>query len=190
MAVTLDILATYRRPGRVISRILDRGADHRHAFAFLAVGSVLAFVAQLPRLTRLARESDPEFEAAIVAEAGEVRQIDSVQVPEAMVDAKFEALMSGALMGWIFIMPLILYALAWLSLLLVRLIKGRMTGAQACVVLFWAFLAAIPVFLFQGLIAGFVGPGAALNTVSLVWFALFVWFWFSGIRVAAWEKAA
>ncbi|MEM7733788.1 MAG: YIP1 family protein [Pseudomonadota bacterium] len=189
MSVTLDIVATYRRPGRVMASILDRGADHRVAFAYLAVGTVLGFVAQLPRLTRLAREPNPELEAAIVAEAGQVRQIDGVQVPQDMVDAKFEALMSGTLMGWIFVMPLILYALAGVSLLAVRLIRGRMTGAQSCVVLFWAFLAAAPVFLLQGLIAGFIGPGPGLNAVFLVWFTLFIWFWFSGIRAAAWQRA-
>ncbi|MEM6577846.1 MAG: YIP1 family protein [Pseudomonadota bacterium] len=184
MPVTTDIAASYWRPGRVFSQKLAAGVDDRLAFAYLALGSVLGFVSQLPRLRRQASESNPEFEAAIRAEAGDVRQIEAVTVPADMVEAKFEALMASALMGWIFILPLILYGLAGVSALIARVFGGRLSGLQARFALFWAFLVATPVLLLQGLVAGFVGPGPALDIVGLIWLVCLVVFWGANMRAA------
>lgn len=186
MAVTTDILASYRRPGHVMAEKLASGIDDRVAFAYLALGSVLGFVAQLPRLMREAREPNPAFEAAIRAEADDVRKIESLDVPANMIDAKFEALMSAALMGWIFIFPLILYVLAWVSQLALRILRGKANGLGSRVALFWAFLAATPVLLLQGLVAGFIGPGPGLYAVSAIWAVVFFWIWAAGLRQAGW----
>ena len=185
MPVTTDIAASYWRPGRVFAQKLAAGVDDRLAFAYLALGSVLGFVSQLPRLRREASQSNPDFEAAIRAEAGDVRPIESVGVPADMVEAKFEALMASALMGWIFILPLILYALAGLSTLFAKMLGGRLTGLHARFALFWAFLVATPLLLLQGLVAGFVGPGPALDGVGLIWLVCLVLFWGTNMRAAA-----
>ncbi len=169
-----------------MARKLAQGVRDRVSFAYLVVGMLLAFIAQLPGLRRQAQQSDPQLEEAIRAEAGDVRQIESVAVPQDMIDAKFEAYMSGALIAWIFIMPLIFYLLAGLSVLGVKLFKGKMTGMQARLALFWSFLAATPLLLFQGLVAGFIGEGPALYGVFALWLGVFLWFWISSMREAGW----
>ncbi|MER3352422.1 MAG: hypothetical protein RLQ73_00450, partial [Hoeflea sp. D1-CHI-28] len=52
--------------------------------------------------------------------------------------------------------------------------------------LFWAFLAASPLLLLYGLVAGFIGPGAGLTGVGVGWVAVFLWFWLSNLREAEW----
>ncbi|MBC7180364.1 MAG: YIP1 family protein [Roseovarius sp.] len=55
--------------------------------------------------------------------------------------------------------------------------------------LFWAFLAASPLILLHGLVAGFVGPGPGLQAVGLLWLLVFLWFWVSGLIEAEWSGA-
>ncbi|MEL6531654.1 MAG: hypothetical protein AAFQ06_01310, partial [Pseudomonadota bacterium] len=115
MAVTTEIFASYLRPGRVFSRILARNLTEAQTFMYLMAAMLLGFVSQLPYVSRRANLPNPEMEAAILAEAGEVRQIEAVEVPQDMVDAKFEAFMSAEIVIWFFILPLFFYALAGLS---------------------------------------------------------------------------
>lgn len=153
MAVTTDIAATYRRPGRVIGRLLGMGQREDRALIILMVACVLVFFAQMPRLSRQAHLEGREF----------------------------DMLMGGALMGWIFLAPLIFYALAALSHLLARLLGGQGSWYGARLALFWALLASTPLLLLHGLVAGFIGPGAALNAVGALWCLFFFWFWIAGL---------
>lgn len=160
MPVTRDIVATYRGPRRVVGRLLAMGAREDRALALLMGGCILVFVAQWPRLAR---------EAHLAGEALNPR-------------------LGGALMGWIVIAPLIFYLLAFLSYLAVRLLRGRISGYGARLALFWAFLAASPLLLLHGLVAGFVGPGAGLSLIGAIWCGVFLWFWLSGVREAGWGR--
>jgi len=45
-------------------------------------------------------------------------------------------------------------------------------------------LAASPLVLLHGLVAGFIGPGPGLQGVGLIWLVVFLWFWLSGLRQA------
>lgn len=54
MAVTRDIVATYRGPGRVVARLLAMGQREDRALAFVMGFCVIAFVAQMPALARQA----------------------------------------------------------------------------------------------------------------------------------------
>lgn len=184
MSVAREIPRAWLRPAAVMERLLARRPDERVAFAFLAVASVLGFLSTLPGLQRQARESDPAFEAAIVAEAGDARIL---QVPADIVDAKFEALMSGALMAWLFVVPIVLYALAWVSHLVARAIGGRGTGLGARIALFWAALVAVPFLLLTGLVSGFVGDGLEAGIVALVAVSVFFWVWLNSLYVAEWH---
>jgi len=167
---------------------LARGVNDRVAVVYLLAGAALGFVAQLPRLKRESLESNPELEAALLAEAGDVRPIEAVPIPAELASAKFEALVSGALFGWIFIIPLVLYAVAALSHLVARALGGKMQPVETRVALFWAFLAATPAMLFQGLVGGFIGPGPIWNVATIVWMTVFFWFWFSNLRTAGWTS--
>lgn len=189
MPVVTDIAASYRGPRRVMAAKLRRGIDDRLAVVYLLAGAALGFVAQLPRLRREALQSNPELEEAIRAEAGDVRQIEATAVPAELADAKFQALVSGALFGWIFIVPLALYVIAALSHFILRRFGGSLDGVEARLALFWAFLAATPVMLFQGLVGGFIGPGPVWNGVTVLWIGVFFWFWLSNMREAGWGTA-
>lgn len=163
-----------------MARRLAQGPDEKVAFVYLVVVSVLGFVAQLPGLVRRAQEADPAFEAAILSESARV----GVAVPADIADAKFEALFSGAVMGWIFIVPLFLYALAFVSHIVARMLGGRGTGLRARVALFWSALAVTPALLLLGLTTGFVGSGAAQGLVASITLGGFIWIWLNSLYIA------
>jgi len=160
MPVTTDIVATYRGPRRVVRRLLDMGQREDRALVILIGACVVVFVAQWPRLAREAH----------------------------LTEQALNPLLGGALMGWLFIAPLLLYALALVSHGLARLTGGRGSAFGARLALFWAFLAASPLMLLHGLVAGFVGPGAGLQLVGIIWCGVFGWFWLSGLYEAEWSQ--
>lgn len=149
MPVTSDITATYRGPRRVMRRLLAMGQREDRALAFLMGACFIVFVGQMPRLSREAHLSGQEL----------------------------NMLLGGALLGWIFIAPLLLYGLAGLSHLIARLVGGQGSWFGARLALFWSLLASTPLLLLHGLVAGFIGPGPGLQLVGLVWLVIFVWFW-------------
>ena len=161
MPVTRDIVATYRGPGRVIRRLLSMGLREDRALAILMAGCGLMFIAQLPRLAREAH----------------------------LTEQALNPLLGGALMAWGFIAPLALYVIALLSHWISRAFRGRGTAYGARLALFWAFLAASPLILLHGLVAGFIGPGPGLTLVGAAWFGAFFAFWLLGLREAEWGRA-
>lgn len=156
MAVTRDIAATYRGPGRVVGRLLERGQREDRALAILMAGCALVFVAQLPRLSREAHLTGREL----------------------------NMLLGASLLAWVIIAPLIFYCLAALSHLVARALGGQGGWYGARLALFWALLAASPLLLLHGLVAGLVGPGAGRDIVGLLWLGVFLWFWMAGLRQA------
>lgn len=160
MPVTTDIVATYRGPRRVVRRLLEMGTREDRALVILIGACVVVFVAQWPRLAREAH----------------------------LTEQALNPLLGGALVAWLCIAPLLLYALALFSHGLARLTGGRGTAFGARLALFWAFLAASPLILLHGLVAGFVGPGPGLQLVGLIWCGVFGWFWLSGLYEAEWSR--
>ena len=154
MSVTTDIARTYRAPGRVLRDRLRHGATEAHALAILVAACILMFVAQWPRLSRLAFE-DPSI--------------------------PLQARLSGALLGWLFIMPLILYLVAPVPHLIARPFGGKGTWFGARMALFWAALAAAPLWLLNGLVEGFIGPGPAAMLTATVAGLAFLTFWGAGL---------
>ena len=162
MPVTTDIVASYRRPAQVMRRLLSAGTREDRALAMLMAGCVLAFISQLPRLAREAHLTGEEL----------------------------NPMLGGALFAWLFIAPLMFYLIAALSHLVARLFKGKGDWFGARLALFWAFLAASPLMLLNGLTAGFVGPGPALTIVGFVWFVAFMVIWLVSLKVAETDVAA
>ncbi len=156
MPVTSDIVATYRGPGRVVRRLLDLGQREDRALVFVMAFCVVAFIAQLPSLSRRAHLEGLEL----------------------------NMLMGGALLGTVIILPLFFYLLAFISYGAARLVGGKGSAYGARVALFWALLSSTPLVLLNGLVAGFIGPGPTLSVVGLIWVAVFLWFWLSGLRQA------
>ncbi len=160
MPVAADIVATYRGPRRVMRRLLSLGTREDRALAVLMAGCVVVFIGQWPRLAREAHLTGQEL----------------------------NPLLGGALMAWIFIAPLLLYALALVSHLIAKLMGGQGTGYGARMALFWSFLAASPLILLHGLVAGFIGSGIELQIVGAIWLLVFGWFWTMNLREAEWGK--
>ncbi|CTQ50463.1 YIP1 family protein [Jannaschia donghaensis] len=180
MSVTTDIFRSWFRPRAVMERRLEQEPDEKIAFVYLAVFSVLGFVAALPGLIRQSREVDPETQRRMMEEAAE----RGLAIPADPTAATFESLFSGALMGWIFIVPLFLYGVAFLSHLLAKALGGRGTGLRARVALFWSALAITPVMLLLGLTTGFVGAGPAQLLVATILLCGFIWIWLNSLYIA------
>lgn len=153
MSVIRDILRTYSAPREVQARRMAEPREDR-AIATLMAACVVVFVAQWPNLAREAH----------------LDQSMSLQMR-----------MGAALFAWVFMMPLVLYGLAALSHLVARLLGGGGTFFRARMALFWALLAASPLWLLHGLMAGFVGPGASLQIVGLLALCAFLVFWAAGL---------
>ena len=161
MAISAEILRTYRAPREVMRRLLAAGQREDRAIAYLMAACAIIFVAQWPRLRRAAMEN-----------------------PEG---PPFEAQMSGALLGWIFIAPLLFYGIAALSHLVARLFGGQGTWWGARIALFWTLLAVSPLMLLNGLVAGFVGEGMQLNITGALTVLAFCTIW--GISLVEAERA-
>ncbi|MXQ07590.1 YIP1 family protein [Alphaproteobacteria bacterium GH1-50] len=158
MSVVLDIIRTYRAPREVLRRRLSGGAREDRALATLMAGCVLLFVAQWPRLSR-----------------------------EAYLDETigFDARLAGALFGWIFVMPLVFYVVAWVVHLVLRVTGSASTGYQSRMALFWAILASSPLWLLTGLMAGFVGPSHVTSLTGILALGSFFVFWLGGVAEIA-----
>jgi hypothetical protein len=156
MAATREIVASYRNPTAVVRRLLGQGTREDRNLIYLMVACLIFFVAQTPRLAR-----------------------------QSFIDGtELNMLLGATLMAWLFIAPLILYAMAGLTHLILKLLRGNPTAYATRLALFWALLASSPIVLLHGLTAGFVGPGIELQIVGLFWLCIFLWFWIGGLLVA------
>ncbi len=150
MAVTTDIVQSWRRPRAVFQRKRAEGLAEARLLATLMGACLLIFVSLTPRLAR-----EAHFD------------------PSVPLDAR----MAGALMAVLFLVPLIAYALAGLTRLVARVLGGKGSGAASRLALFWSLLATTPLMLLHGLVAGFIGPSTGLSLlgggVALVF--LYIW---------------
>lgn len=154
MSVTTDILRSYLSPRLVMRRKLAAGPREDRAMATLMGACLLSFVAQWPGLARA-----------------------SFLDPSVPLDARI----GGALLGAVFMMPILAYAMAGISRLVARVLGGHGTGYGSRIALFWAFLAVSPLMLLQGLVGGFIGAGPADTAVRLVVLAAFLFLWINNL---------
>ena len=157
MSVSTDILRSYRAPRDVFRGL--RGGDRREAriLIYLLVACGLFFVAQWPGVARQAHLDD--------------------SIP-------FEARMSGALFGAIFLAPLVFYAVGWVLSLILKRVNNRVDGFDVRLALFWSLLAISPLMLLQGLVLALIGPGPQATLTGVIIFGLFLMILIAGLRVA------
>ncbi len=153
MSVTDDILRTYRAPRATLRRLITQPRSEGRLLGYALAACLLIFVGQWPRLSREAIETGAEM----------------------------EVLVGGALFAWVFVMPLVLYLLAWLCSGAMRIAGRPGDGYGARLALFWALLSAAPLWLLYGLMAGLVGPGPGMTIVGGLALAGFLWFWIMGL---------
>ena len=158
MGVAADILRSLRHGPRVVVREqLAQGPNESRALAFLMIGCALIFVAQWPRLMREAQLTGDDF----------------------------TRLVAYALLGWLAIWPLVFYGLAALAHALSRATGGQGTPFGARIAMFWSWLAASPLGLLTGALAGFTGASLPTNLAGAVWLLVFAAFWGLSQREAA-----
>ena len=163
MSVTANVVQSWRDPRAVMRRLLAGGRREDRALMFLMGACFVIFLAQWPRLARLAHETD--------------------EVP-------LQAMLGGALMGWMFIAPLFLYAMAAGLRILMVMILRPIGWFEARLALFWALLAASPLWLLNGFLHGLVGPGLVTGIIGLGILAAFFWLLAQMLATAALEARA
>lgn len=156
MAVSSDIIRTWRTPRAVMRDLLAMGQREDRAVAYLMAGCLLIFIAQWPRLSRVAFLTGDEFDRLIAYE----------------------------LLSWLIIWPLMMYLVAGIIHLARWVIWRNGQPWTARLALFWAVLAASPMGLLYGLMAGFLGPGTGTDLVGATWLGAMVIFAVQGLREA------
>lgn len=156
MAVTSDILESWRRPRAVVRRLLDRGPSEPFALSLLLAFLTVALVASLPNL---ARESYLDGNAPLA--------------PRVL----------AAAMGFLATLP-VWYLLALVVTWIARLLGVQASHYAGRIALFWAALASTPAMLAQGLVQGLNGPGPAASLLGLLVLVVFLSFWVQGLREA------
>ncbi|WP_116131597.1 YIP1 family protein [Tropicimonas sp. IMCC34043] len=144
MAVTSEILRSYRAPRKVMRRLLAAAErDDRpeaRALAYLFLGCLIIFLSQLPSLVSF---------HAVSADAPPV-----------------EALVGVTFFSWMFVWPLLFYLLAAIVHLIARAFGGKGSFSRARVALFWTVLAVSPLMLLRGAVESVAGQGGALAVLD------------------------
>jgi len=156
------IVGTWRDPRGTMRALLAGPAREDRALAVLMGAAALVVVGEIPAATAAAARD-----------------------PSIPLDARI----GGALMGAVFVLPLLAYALAGLSRLIARLLGGCGTWFGARMALFWALLSVQPAVLAHAALEAVVGRGAVSGGVGIVAFAGFLYLWI-GMLIAAESPAA
>jgi hypothetical protein len=173
MAVSTDILRTWRGPRAVMRDLLGRGAREDRALAYVMGACFLMFLAQLPLLARLVTLS-----------------VEAAELDPARPALDQSQLFGTAFVAWMMIAPLALYGVAWVAYLILRALRLRVTGYGVRLALFWSFLAATPLALLLGLLQGLNGPGPGTQLVGGLWILTFAWFWVQTTRETLADQGA
>ncbi len=149
MSLTTDMRQSWTGHRIVVRRHLSRGRSEPFAFTFLFVFMILACVSQYPRAARIALET-----------------------PEMPLLAQ----LLGLAYGMLIFLPFA-YVLAAISHVIARALGARGTWYGARVALFYSLVAASPLMLLQGLVAGVLGLGMHSFLVGIFALTAFVVFW-------------
>jgi hypothetical protein len=149
MAISTDILASWRNPRAGLRRHLARGVSEAFAFTLLLVFLMLTFVAQWPQASR----------EAFLAQ-------DQSVAPRLL----------GRGMAVLATIPL-WYGLAALSRIVARALGGKGGWYAARLALFWALATVSPLMLLHGMVAGLIGPGVQAQVVGVGVAVMFLYLW-------------
>lgn len=152
MAVSSDMIRTWRQPRRVMRSLLAMGRREDRAIAYLMAACLIIFIGQLPIIARW----DAGF-----------------NVPQGTEDMELAGRLGYALLSWLMIWPLVMYILAALVHLVAMVLGGKGSWYSARLALFWTLLSTTPALLLYGLMNGFNGPGAGTNLVGAIWVGAF-----------------
>ena len=155
MSLMRNIARSYRAPGKVVSGLADDDLREPQVLFFGLLACGLIYVAQWPGLSRAAT-LDPSI--------------------------TFEQRMGGALFGVMFLLPLVLYAIAAMLQLALRLTGRAVPGLHVRLAFFWALLAVTPLMLAQGGMIAFLGAHPAVTAFGFVVAGAFLYMLIAGLR--------
>lgn len=156
MSLVQNIARTYRAPRKVVAWLIAQDPREPQVLMFMMLACALIFVSQWPVLSRAAY-LDPSV--------------------------TFQQRMGGALFGIMFLLPLLLYGLAGLMQLGLRLVSGKVVGLHVRLVLFWSLLAVTPLTLLRGGLSAFLGTTPAVAAFGFVVLAVFLYILGAGLSV-------
>lgn len=162
------ITQAYRDPRRVMARLMADGPSEPRSLFHLMLAAGILFVASLPNAIRAAQR---------------------LEIDDAQTGA-----IAAHLFGYVFLLPLLVYALAALVHLVARGFGGRggFGGARAAV--FWSALLGAPIALILALLGA--GVEAATGRGQLLWLDLLgyaglgFWLWLFAANIAEAEGFA
>ncbi len=157
MSLTRNILHSYRTPRAVLRDLVLGDLREPQVLFFAILSCALIFVAQWPALQR-ATLLDPSV--------------------------TFEQRMGGALFATGFLLPLVLYGVAGLLQLGLRLGRARVPGLWVRTAFFWSLLAVTPLMLVQAALSAALGPGGSVAVFGFVVAALFLYILIQSLREA------
>ncbi len=160
MSAVRDIVSTYRRPREVFSRWIAGAPDEARALIVVMVACGIVFLSQWPVAARKSYLTGEDI----------------------------GPLIGGSLMAWIFIVPLALYAIAWVVHLVLTIFGGQGSSFAGRMVLFWALLAASPLWLLNGMVVGIIGQGFQAQLIGALGLFAFVIFWIIGLKISYFQR--
>lgn len=167
MSVVADIGRTLGGGARAVMREhLARGPQDARSFMFLMVGSLLVAAAQLPSLSRDAAAAQLGLPMETMLARGIPAELRTMDV-----------FVGYTMFCWLVVWPLLAACIAGLTWAVSRALGGRGAGWTARLAMFWAWLAAAPLGLLTGLLAGLTGASPATNLAGAAWLVLFFWLW-------------
>ncbi len=158
MSTVTAITRSYRAPREVMRTHRANGADEALGLMWLFIACLLFFVARLPELSRQSH----------------LASLEGIDTPVA-------SLALPLFYGTVLLAPLMFLLIAAGSHLVARVFGGKGVWLDARLALFWALLCVSPVVLFQGLVAGFIGPGPGLTAASTLVFVVFLYLWINNL---------
>ena len=156
--MTANMLRSYRAPRAVLRGLIEQGLREPQVLFFGTLACALIYVAQWPALQRAA-VLDPSV--------------------------TFEQRMGGALFGIIFVLPLILYGVAGVLQLGLRLFRHVVPGLWVRAALFWSLLCVTPLMLVQAAVSAAFGPMGVSLLFGAVVALIFAYILVQGLREVA-----
>ncbi len=155
MSLIGDIARAYRAPAKAFKVQLQRAGEER-ILLFIFLFCFLSFVARLPDLARITALSHEPIPLS------------------ARVGAMF--------VSSVFMAPLMMYLVAALSHLVLRMFGGKGSWRLARMALAWAALVTVPLVLISGGTKVFA-PGLPFSIATALTGVVFLWQWVTALKV-------
>jgi hypothetical protein len=153
-----DVADTYRDPAAVFARKLTIGVREPQLLAWVVFACLISFLARLPGLVSLHRES--------------------------AIEQPLEALLAASLVAGVFFAPIFFYVLAGISHLVAKVFGKQGSWQSARVALFWSLIALQPLLILTQTLSVQIGTNLLTKGASIGAGAFFLWVWFKGMQVA------